>query len=62
MTLTLLFITCFLYNGILFLPSEIVVQPEPDQPDHLLWPWYLPLQRYYSLQELITYSMALYKP
>ena len=35
-TLALLFITCFLWNGILFLPWEIVVWPRPDQLDQFL--------------------------
>ena len=39
-TLVLLFITCFLWNGILFLPWEIVIWPKPNKSDCLLWPTY----------------------
>ena len=38
-TLALLLILTFCKNGSLFLPSEKLVQPKPEQPDCFCRPW-----------------------
>ena len=56
-TLVVLFIICFLQNGILFLCWEIVVWPKADQPDCLLQPWLKHLHYFqYFVETLISLS------